>query len=242
VAKGQKDFGLYAPTDTIVGVSDMGELAARLGSPDVFDRRGNVVFIDSFENDLIPYTANISGAGASIKVVTDHARTGSFSCKMVTGSDGVRLARLQKFLAYPALTKWGFEIGFTFLATMEQYLLTLIFVNGTSYTSFAIRVDPINDKFQYISAAGAWVDIASGLELYAEHDLFNFMKLVVNLEDKTYARATLNEQAFSLADIPSYQYTDTAGHFLLARVDIVGIAGNNYFSYLDEFIVTQNEP
>ena len=50
MAHGAPDWFGTTPQGMVHRVADLAELAARLGSPDVFDRRGNVLFMDSFEN------------------------------------------------------------------------------------------------------------------------------------------------------------------------------------------------
>lgn len=242
MGRGQKDFGIYALTTTIAGLSDVGELAARLGSPNVFDRRGNVVFIDSFDNDLIPYERAEVGAGAEVKVVTDYARTSSFSCKMTGGSDSSQLARLQKSLPYPALTKWGFEIGFTYNEDIANIAFAIYLVDGTTWYQGTVYIIPADDELTYLDENNVRQSIATNLGLLSAHTLFNLIKLVVDFDSKEYVRVILNETEYSLADIPLYSYASTEGHYMMARIDLVSPFGENQLAYIDEFIITQNEP
>lgn len=240
--RGAPDFGMYAVTEVIASMADSGELAARLGSPDVFDRRGNVVFIDSFGNDLIPYHKVEQGTGASVSVVTDYSRTGAFSCKMVGGSDADSFARLQKWVSYPALTKWGFEIGFTYNEDVEHYDFLIILVDGTDWYYMEIALVPADDALYYLDQAEARQPIATNLGLYSTHYLFNFIKLVADLDSKKFVRVILNETEYPLDTISLRTGVAAAGHFLLARIEVVSPLLSNELAYIDEFIITQNEP
>jgi len=63
MAHGTPDWGVTASKKTIYSLHDMGELAVRLGSIVSFDRRGDVIFSDSFQNGLGKVYASGVGAG-----------------------------------------------------------------------------------------------------------------------------------------------------------------------------------
>lgn len=46
--RGMPDWGEYSPQEVVSKLLDNAELAARLGSPVLFDRRGTVIFMDDF--------------------------------------------------------------------------------------------------------------------------------------------------------------------------------------------------
>ena len=49
---GVQDFGASSGQNSTYGLTDLGELAVRLGSPVSFDRRGDVVMMETFEDGL----------------------------------------------------------------------------------------------------------------------------------------------------------------------------------------------
>ena len=61
------------------------ELAARLGSPDTFDRRGDVLWMDDFESGL-KWRTSLLGTGSLIDLTATMAASGGKCCRLVTGS------------------------------------------------------------------------------------------------------------------------------------------------------------
>ena len=57
--RGQADFGQYAVKEVSASISDMGEVAARLGSIDIYDKRGDVVFFDNFEGAFLRWNRSV---------------------------------------------------------------------------------------------------------------------------------------------------------------------------------------
>jgi len=96
MAHGQPDYGMYTLANTIYRLTDMGELAARLGSINTYDRRGDVIFLDSFESGLTAWSPSSACTGSDLVQSAKHARSGGFSAKFVCGSDGTRQAQLAK--------------------------------------------------------------------------------------------------------------------------------------------------
>jgi len=51
--RGHPDYGQAGPTSLIATVPDLGELAARLGSNNTWDRRGFILWYDDFEASVL---------------------------------------------------------------------------------------------------------------------------------------------------------------------------------------------
>ena len=242
MARGQPDFGMYAATSTIASVADMGELAARLYSPDVFERQGNVAFIDTFDNDLVPYHIDLSGLGADVKVVSEYSKTGLFAAKLTCGSTLSHLSSIYKYLSYPAFSKWGFEVAFTFNDAIERYDFVLTLAIGTDYYDVHIQYLNSIDTLRYRAFGGAYVPILTPVSPYALPRLFHVLKVVADFNTRQYVRVILDNRRISLAGIPMYKSAGLFGYFMLADFKVIEDRDANPTCYIDEFIITQNEP
>jgi hypothetical protein len=113
MAHGRPDFNLTAGVRTTYRWSDFDELAARLGSPVSYDRRGDVIFIESFEHGDGMITWATGGAGSTAGLSLARARTGHFSAALYTPSVANAYAHLTRRGVYPAVSPLGAEISFT---------------------------------------------------------------------------------------------------------------------------------
>ena len=67
--QGGRDYPDFGITDTVQAksiITDMGELAARLGAPNVFDRLGSIVWYDDFQYGLSRWTATKQAMALSL--------------------------------------------------------------------------------------------------------------------------------------------------------------------------------
>ena len=143
--------------DKIFANIDDAELAARLGSQNTYDRRGNTIWMDDFEAPSLKWAKVLSGAGAAITINAEHPYRGSQHLKLVGGSTVNRRAQALKYFSYLHVSNVGAEVAFTADANVLYFILELMSFDGTYYTEVQIWVDPINDELSYLAAGGATV-------------------------------------------------------------------------------------
>lgn len=239
---GTPDWWGSEPGETTFQVQDVGELAARLGSIDTFDRRGNVVWLTGFEEGLAPITTSVDGTGASAVLSATQAKFGAYSIKLTAGSDGGMNAFVIGRSPYPVLGAWGAEASFT-VATLTGYIpLSFILYDGTNYHYFRIRYDHVNKTLDYLNSLNSWVSFATGVDLYAYDSCFHVFKLVVDFSADKYLRAIIDENEYSLAGIAGRVVLSAVAPHLFFSLAHYGRAGNNPYIYADGLIITQNEP
>jgi len=241
MAHGTQDWWGQEPSQTIYPVQDVGELAVRLGSPDTHNRRGNVLFIDSFEYGLAPYYTLAGGTGSAVALSASTARNGAYSCKLYTGAEGGAYAFVQKFLSYPRLSRFGFEISFTVDDNAVGILLSMILYDGVHSTSFTVKYLPASNKWQYQDSAGAWQDLATGVDLSAHLKRFHTAKLVVDLETGDFVYFLYDDTEVSMAGIAGYQEEDATLPAIDTMAYLLGGAAAAATIYIDDVILTQNE-
>ncbi|GAH83946.1 unnamed protein product, partial [marine sediment metagenome] len=93
--RGQPDFGMYASASTIGSVSDLAELAVRLGSINIFDRRGKVIDFDDFEDVRKGWEFELLGGATAVRASTA-PKSGSQHWILTTGGAGGAFARIRR--------------------------------------------------------------------------------------------------------------------------------------------------
>lgn len=239
---GTPDWWGSEPGETTFMVQDVGELAARLGSIDVFDRRGNVVWLSGFENGLGEFYSVTSGAGASVLLSTATAHRGAYSCKLTTGSDIEKMASIMKVIAYPALSKFAGEGAFTWNTGIADLQFLLILYDGTNSYTFAVRFSQALGQIHYLNSAGGWTLIDTLPPWATATYLFQVAKLTVDLETGKYRNLILGDTGYDLSGISGYTVASATQPYLVFSIQLTGPGATNPSIYVDDVIITQNEP
>lgn len=242
MAHGAPDWWGSEPTDTVHMVQDAGELAARLGSPVTYDRRGNVIWIDSFEGGLGGWIPAFSGTGGDVVISSTAQRTGSYSAKFITGKAVGGNASLSKYHPRPKLCSVGLEVAFAPTSDQVTVRLQLYHYDGANYHLFSIRYDYPNQRLQYLDNTATWQTMATGVAFYPNYTSWNVLKLVVDVEDNKYYRVLLNDTGYSLAGVDALTVASVTAPYLGMVIFADGNSATNYVVYIDDVILTQNEP
>ncbi|GAH57763.1 unnamed protein product, partial [marine sediment metagenome] len=127
---GKPDWGMQVKS-TVYTLDELSELAVRLGSEVFFDRRGDVLLIDNFENGRTMSFWEKDGAGSEVVITADHARSGGYSTKLVGGSTDDLYADISYRLTYPVVSKFGFETHFSIPTQFDRIEFTVWYYTGT---------------------------------------------------------------------------------------------------------------
>jgi len=221
--------------------SDLDELAARLGSPMSFDRRGDVIFIDTFKDGLSRWDTFEGGDGAAVDLSAATARSGQFSARIVAGSTSPYYSYMTKFLGYPTLSKMGLEISFAVPGTLTNFMLRFRVFDGTKRLWFAIQWVRASDELQIMDDTPDWTKVLDTEDLYEEAQCFHTLKLVVDPVNKVYVRGLLDSQEVDLSPYSVNEDTDPTYPSVELFIYAEGPGGVTATLYVDDIIVTQSE-
>lgn len=242
MAHGQPDFGMYTEKKTTYGLADMGELAARLGSIVTFDRRGDVIWLDDFESDVFKWDITFSGLGWEVVQTPTYARNGAFSVKLTTGRTVDQYVRIQHYNAYPVKSNIGLELSMSKDSWPGEFIIFFDLYDGVTHYIAGIRYDITNDDlYRYVDPL-TWTLIDSAFRLYEDADCFNTLKLVVDFVDELYTRFIANNAVYDLSTYPIYSVASPIRAHLEIRIDVISDLAANRSAYVDDVILTQNEP
>jgi len=242
MAHGTPDWGVTAGAVTTYQLTDLAELAARLGSIDTFDRRGDVVWLGGFEHGLNKWGSLVSGTGAAVGVSAARSRNGQFSALLTAGSDASRRAEIAREIALPVLSVLGCEVSFSLGSAIDLLDLVVDVFDGTNQVEYYVWWDADAETLNYLDVNGDVVVLATGVDPWKSQTLFHTLKLVVDSSAAQWVRLILDDQQYSLAGVAGWVIGPGTDRRLRLTVRLWGHAGDNDTLYVDDPIITQNEP
>jgi len=247
------------------------EVIARQGGLSLLDRQGNVLFSDIIADGLMHLGYTTGGTGAAIAIVTASSSQpvssiGAQSIEIKGGSDGDQFAAVYHSHLLPFGSEsglLGFEATFSMDSRVDFGVAGLEIYDGQLVWSYAVRIERNTKKVGIFKGprgdAAPWGkdtdadDSYLSTTLYPNHTgpsinngewMFHTVKLVIDLAAKTYHRVTVNGVPVDSSSIvsPSLTRAETSSPHLYAYVASVSEAGVNGDTYLDNYLITMNEP
>ncbi len=242
MAHGTPDWGHVGPKSTTYGLDDLGEHAVRLGSPHRFDRRGDLLASTDFRDGFGEFVRYNTVVGGNTGLCTGHSRQGAYSIILTSAGTNAGQQGGHIVVPYTVPSRIGGEFTFSVQVDADPWLLQLYWVDRTTVWQARLRYTPATGQLWYYNAGGGDTPFAAGVWTFPTGYLRHTMKLVVDMATHQYVRAIFNELPYSLAGIlvrnaGGGAYTDIDMWALLERA-----VGSDLDMYIDNVIVTQNEP
>lgn len=239
---GAPDWSVYRIDSVTYTVMDLAELAARLGSIVTFDRRGDVVWLDHFGHGLTKWTPILDGDDAAAAITPAHFLSHGYSAKLTCGSSATRLASLRSYKPYPRTQPLGLEASFTVEANHQDFSIYARTTTDGQTHLYQLLWSEADDTLFYFSTAGFPIALTPTVELQHDDACFHTLKLVFDPINHLYVRAILNHQQWDLSAIPPYILPLAGGPYLAIIIQYQGDAETNAVGYVDNVILTQDEP
>lgn len=238
---GTPDWGQLSATTQRYPVTDLGELAARLGALPSIDRRGDVVFTDSFESGLVGWLYVALGTGAQVGLSMGTAHTGLFSARLEPGDAAGGYAAIFRRMPLPATALAGVEFWLYVGEAFDTLVLAVYRYTGSEQTTWALRYDDQNNTIDYWGAAGAWVTVATDVDLFGNGGQWNALKLVFDQVEQKYVRAIVNDSEYSLAGVAGQQVASGTAEHMELSIYCYAQGGGSPRAHIDDVILTENE-
>lgn len=240
---GGPDWGTAGPLEAIFTIEDMAELAARLGSIVTFDRRGNVLWFDGFENSLCMWEkSGFPLASAwSVEQSAEYSKAGAFSAKLTTGVTTDDRVNMTHYVGYPFRSRNGVELAFSKSDNLKWFDLILdLYGPIVSYYAF-VRYIAATETWQYYGSDERMHDLSPTMELGDWWSVFNVVKLVADFNTGEYVRLQCNAQTYDLTGIG---LVEGAASYQRLRIYISAYTNTNAAAivHVDDVILTENEP
>lgn len=225
----------------IFGQIDTGEQAVRLGSIVNFDRRGNVLFLENFENGIARWAPSYVGSG-SIAHSSTYARSGGGCLKMVTGGTTNDYTRVTCYIPIRLQSTIGLEVSTILGGTDTLFSMLLQYFDGTNWQIGGLQYDNDSNNLKYRNSLGGWTDIMELAELVGGNSLFHNFKLAFDPSTEKYIRAILDGTEYDIDTAATYKGTSSTSPHCRIELNAKTIGGGGVATYyVDDVIATINE-
>ena len=236
------DFNKYQPGSVRFSLQDLGELAVRLGSFHIADRRGELIFSDDIRGGLAGWSVAIGGTGASVSVVAGVRLHNKFSILLTGGSTSTKAALISTFIPVTQRSKIGFETALQIGNNLDTITGELDYFSSIVNYTAQFRIDRVNHLLQLLDEFGAWITpYPFSLNSLTSGSICN-LKLVFDILTGKYVRLILNGLE---VDISAYGMSDPGSsveNTFRILYDARSAGAFNGACYVNHVIVTANEP
>lgn len=240
--RGQKDYGVYQAFELIAGLADIGEAAARLGSINVYDRRGWTMWMDSFEAPKLSWNVAYNPGGSAPVLDSTFALMGAQSCKLACSAAANSYCRISRGWSLLALGKAGAEFAIQGDTGADGYLELIIDIcDGVNESKATLRYNTTDGEIKIYTPSG-WVTVATGIYMVVNSYYFVPIKLVIDIDEDKYVRLRVAEQSIDLSNYALEVVGTTTNKIITISLDLRGEAAGITTAYIDNFIFTQVEP
>jgi len=239
---GLPDWGLTGPKHVTYGLDDVGEAVARLGSPDVWDRRGDVMYQTDFRDGVAIGSLLAFGAGSAYALVNTRYMSGPYSVRFTTGAGAGAFTGLAMFQLPREASAFGWELWFSTFPAPGLFDIRMQVRHAGRLYYGAIHYTPAAQLLEYQSAPLVYTVLDPAVGLLLNEDLFHVAKLVVDPLKPEYVRFLLDHHVYDLDGIPLVDGGATPDE----SVQILFYMHTNAILpakvWLDRMIFTVNEP
>jgi hypothetical protein len=222
-------------------VQDLGEVAARLGSPDLIDRRGKVIFIDTFEGGIYDRWINAASNSSTFGLsnLYYHSPITSLLLYNPVTNPGVASGRI--YLPTPSRSRIGFEFMGRFTWGSGDFEFQARINDGVNTSTALFQFYDTTHKWRYWGADDLWHDMdnipLAGQEAYS----FTHFKFVIDYSLDQYVYAIINNQVQSLEGISMSTSGSSPPRNMLITFTSRHVDGAETYVFIDNLIITQDE-
>jgi hypothetical protein len=236
------DFYEYLPGSDRYSLSDMGELAVRLGSLSTYDRRGEVLWSEDWSHGYSMYSSLLDGTGATIHLDATYVDITDYSLYLRAGSTGLHTAMLYRYFGGWLGNKLGIETALYIQSAANYIYVALSRYKDSVKRSGVLRLKPYTGELAIEIGAGVWQVIETLGNFAMSYSLFHYMKLCCNFDTDKYMRLMFNQKSYNLSAYSLYDQAAVSDNFYMLTVTVEGRSGYNDAVNISHFILTANEP
>jgi hypothetical protein len=219
------------------------ELAVRMGSPNIYDRRGQTLFMETFEQGLFHWEEVTSGAGAAVTISPIAALASGYSVLLTGGSNADWEAGVERIVPSRPVGRMGLEFSLAMPGSWDYVQVSFYAYTGTQVLIGVVRWHKTGYILQVLDEDAGYTNVGVGKVLGSGAKIYNTMKFVINTDDLGYERLMFNNQEI---DISAYEISNdddvlTSPH-VKAVISLFSRNGFNDTMHLDNVIVTVAEP
>lgn len=222
-------------------LDDLGELAARLGSPVMYHRLGDVVFIDDFEYGLNSWETFGTNSDRFCRTSNEASLSRGASCILNSGTGGFLPIYIQNHFASVMGKRLGFYVAISLRANVGTFGMNLHVYSRTEQMSYMWQWRKSTRELTCRTTGGGFHSIDSDVGLYENPTLYHHFKLVIDQQTQMYRGLYLNDVYYDLSSVPGWITTPGREKHIITNVLNSGDGTLASEIALDNFVITTNE-
>lgn len=239
---GTPDWGLVGPKQTVYGLDDIGEGVARLGSPVLWDRRGDVIKVVDFRHGLQGGNTTAVGGTTAVDLYTGYARYGAYSIQVFCDDVANAEASWGFYCPYSIGGAFGFEVSFALIQLTQTLILSGTVYADADAWEYYIEIRPEDQEIWYRHATLGVVILGDTPKFHNEAYWWNTLKVVIDTAMHSYERCLLNGRTYPIRGLPMRHIGGGGFESIGIGVGVMGSGDHEEYTYFDGIILTQNEP
>jgi hypothetical protein len=241
MSHGAPDYSNVLKDGSLYRVDDMAELAARLGSPIRHDRRGEVIWYNTFDYGLSGIHSSIVGSGSEITLEERFVETPPFAIELNTGSLIAASAFIYYELPIPTNLNLGLQSSIRASTNTERIYFDLWIYDGTNLNFARVIIDVDTGQIFYIDTDNNEVELSDTLPDLIGAGYYTHCKLVADFSSNNYVRFVFDGTEYDLSGTPLRQSANSAARRLYVKITLYNKTAVEAITYVDNMIVTTNE-
>jgi len=225
-----------------INTTGIAELAARLGSPVRFDRRGKVMELETFKDGIGRLQFNYAGASIAyaLNPVIFMKDGYSLMCT-IAGGAGDTLENIMENGG-----NWAGKLGFSwnFRVTNKRGLAKcrIAVYTGSTYYYGGLCYDQDNEKLTYLHTDATEHDLTGGSNVKVSANVWNYIKVVVDPSTGKYVRGIFNNNEYDMSALSLMNSASTDAKRFIGYAKLSRTATGTEIYYLDNLVATNAEP
>lgn len=234
--------GEYSGTLKTIATNEQGYMLIKQLPILTFDKKGDVLFHDGFEDGLEVWEQASSGFTSKFSLSYQHKRSGGLAAKILTSVVHTGNSTLDHYMGYHKVSNTGLEVSFSFNHPHSIIKVMLSLEWGIHYYEGAIQYDQEHTKLLYLDNTNNFHDLMLNVRCPQNPGTFSTLKFVVDFLRGEYIRCMINGTPIGMSGIGMWDADPTGVGILSAqlRTDHDDTAGWEY--YFDDVIITVDEP
>lgn len=236
------DFGISDTYLTKHVITDMGELASRLGAPNVFDRTGTLIWAEQFTYGLNNWVLSQTGYGQDPWLIASPYLYKPNAVKLSAQAGGTGQSQILITLPFPYESPMGIEFAYNpNIRATELYFYGNLYT-GTHMYSFAVEFWLLTGIIKVMTTGGATEEVYEDTLGYKLTNVYNITKVVLDLENKKYARIMFNKYDIPVTDVVFHSATSDLRPKLTLLLRLASAGTYVETILIDNIIFTLDEP
>lgn len=240
--RGAPDYSNVRGPGPIQGSYDQGEMAARLGSPIIYDKAGLLVWMTDFSRGLQGAVPGTNGEGGTYQISSARSHFGPFSLKLDPAATAGSYVEWGSVVQFIESGKVGLEALISHDTDPDGIRLKMLYFDGTTQQRAELHYDPATGDWTVRTGITTWETVIESFKLQQDPTCWNPIKLVIDVENGAYVRVQVAREVEEITQHSLYSLPSPNLGQLACRVMAYGDSDAHAPIYVDAVIVTQQEP